>query len=125
MASTRASENVQDNALSFHVSSFKHVWATYALLKHIYMPTTLHVEITLEEIVVIKLTLLFYFVTSFKPFNSSNTMDNFKGILHNLAHSQNMSTSFIPEYSLTLPLEVVHPQHPCLLKICSVHDLQK
>lgn len=58
-------------------------------------------------------------------FNSIDTTDKFKDTLYNLPHTQNMSSCFIPEYSLTLPLEAVHPQHPCLWKICSVHDLKK
>jgi len=29
--------------------------------------------------------------------NSSNIMDKFKDILYNLSHTQNMSSSFIPE----------------------------
>jgi hypothetical protein len=79
MASTWGSEDLLDNMLSVHDSQFKHVWATNALLKHVYMPTAFLVEITLEKIMVITLSTLFlllqglisrwaYFATSFKTF---------------------------------------------------------
>jgi hypothetical protein len=69
------------------------------------MPTALLVEITLEKVMVIALSHTFLTITGLNIkigtlchiVHLFNTTDKFQDTLYNLSHTQNVSSSFIPE----------------------------